>query len=313
MQKHAYLIIAHNRFEQLSLLISLLDDYRNDIFVLIDKKTVLTKQIKDMLLDSANDSKVLISHNESIYWGDYSQINAEMKLFELANKYGPYSYYHLISGQDLPIQDQDYIHAFFDRNPNKIFLTIASIDTFNKNKINRRVKYNYKFIKYYSHSNPHQLMRLFFKLLERINFFYQDLNGSATKRFKSLPKIGYASNWVSLNEDAVNYILNKQDEIYKIFKNSYLCDELFIPTMLLNLQKYKDMIFYKSPSHDEPNEFQGNLRYINWWDGSPYTWTDNDLDAIQKARELGHLFSRKFDLEKSPQIKKMILNICNKK
>jgi Core-2/I-Branching enzyme. len=196
-----------------------------------------------MLLDSANDSKVLISHNESIYWGDYSQINAEIKLFELANKYGPYSYYHLISGQDLPIQDQDYIHDFFDRNPNKIFLTIASIDTFNKNKINRRVKYNYKFIKYYSHSNPHQLMRLFFKLLERINFFYQDLNGSAAKRFKSLPKIGYASNWVSLNEDAVNYILNKQADIYKIFK-IHICAMNFLSQLCYSIFKNIEICFF---------------------------------------------------------------------
>lgn len=37
--KHAFLIIAHNNFEQLQLLVSLLDDVCNDIYVHIDKKT----------------------------------------------------------------------------------------------------------------------------------------------------------------------------------------------------------------------------------------------------------------------------------
>ena len=36
--KHAYLIMCHNNFEQLKLLLKLLDDERNDIYVHIDKK-----------------------------------------------------------------------------------------------------------------------------------------------------------------------------------------------------------------------------------------------------------------------------------
>ena len=36
--KHAFLIIAHNKFNQLQLLLNLLDDERNDIYVHIDKK-----------------------------------------------------------------------------------------------------------------------------------------------------------------------------------------------------------------------------------------------------------------------------------
>ena len=35
-KKHAYLIIAHNNWKQLSLLLSVLDDERNDIYIHID-------------------------------------------------------------------------------------------------------------------------------------------------------------------------------------------------------------------------------------------------------------------------------------
>ena len=39
MKKHAYLIMAYNNWDQLSLLISLIDDPRNDIFIHIDKRS----------------------------------------------------------------------------------------------------------------------------------------------------------------------------------------------------------------------------------------------------------------------------------
>lgn len=38
--RHAYLIIAHNEFEVLKLLIECLDDSRNDIYIHFDKKVV---------------------------------------------------------------------------------------------------------------------------------------------------------------------------------------------------------------------------------------------------------------------------------
>ena len=38
MDKHAYLIMAHNNFGILEKLLMLLDDQRNDIYIHIDKK-----------------------------------------------------------------------------------------------------------------------------------------------------------------------------------------------------------------------------------------------------------------------------------
>lgn len=39
--KHAYCIMAHGNWEQLQMLITALDDERNDIFLHIDKKALL--------------------------------------------------------------------------------------------------------------------------------------------------------------------------------------------------------------------------------------------------------------------------------
>ena len=65
------------------------------------------------------------------------------------------------------------------------------------------------------------------------------------------------------------------------------------------------------PTNDQPTDFQGNLRYINWWDGSPYTWTDSekDIEQLRYGKKQGHLFSRKFDLERYPGLKEKILEI----
>ena len=48
-------------------------------------------------------------------------------------------------------------------------------------------------------------------------------------------------------------------------------------------------------AYDRPEDRQGNLRYINWWTGSPRTWTSEDRAELREASERGYLFSRKFD------------------
>lgn len=45
------------------------------------------------------------------------------------------------------------------------------------------------------------------------------------------------------------------------------------------------------------NEFQGNLRYINWWSGPQYpkVWGTEDYNELAQAKEKGYIFARKFD------------------
>jgi len=310
MSKHAYLIIANGKFDQLEFLVKLLDDSRNDIYILIDKKLSITKKLRLKFNTAVQSSRLYLYNDSLITWGDYSQINAEMHLFKLANDNGPYSYYHLLSGQDLPLHSQDYIHNFYDNNPNKLFLTIPSNEIYIRGNIPKRVIYNYKFIHFYGRSKLNRYGKKVFKILEHINFKFQDLFGITYRKKKSLPKIEYASNWLSLNEEAISYLIKNKQQIYDIFHNAFLCDELFVPTILLQNSKFKDMVYLKSRVHDKPDEIQGNLHYINWWDGSPYTWTDNDIDKIKYARDLGHLFSRKFNLNNSPKIKELIIKLC---
>lgn len=155
---HAYLIIAHNNFEQLQLLINLLDDDRNDIFIHIDKK------VKELPLLTTNKSKLFILDKRiDVRWGDVSQLETEIILFETAIKHNHYEYYHLISGVDLPIKPNDYIHNFFNINKGKEFVGFSEVDS---EKLKWNVCYRHLLTKHYRQKNI--LMKVVFRITRAV-------------------------------------------------------------------------------------------------------------------------------------------------
>ena len=120
--KHAFLIIAHNELRILNILLTMLDDSRNDIYLHLDKKWKLNIQ---NLHYPQKAQLFLIEKRMDIRWGDISLIKLEFRLFRMAFANGPYLYYHLLSGVDLPIKSQDYIHEFFQKNYGKEFVGFA--------------------------------------------------------------------------------------------------------------------------------------------------------------------------------------------
>ncbi len=101
MEKHAYLIIAHTDWSLLKTLVSLLDYELNDIYIHIDAK-VPAKSIPHI---TCSRSKIYyLERRISVAWGDISVVEAEYLLFETAYNNRHYSYYHLLSGMDLPLK-----------------------------------------------------------------------------------------------------------------------------------------------------------------------------------------------------------------
>lgn len=56
---HAYLIIAHHHFNQLKLLLTLLDDERNDLFVHIDEKVKNKKSVRELCGAAVRKSRII--------------------------------------------------------------------------------------------------------------------------------------------------------------------------------------------------------------------------------------------------------------
>lgn len=309
MKKHAYLIMAHNNFEQLAYLVSLLDDYRNDIYIHIDKKSNFPELDKDKISSKSNNSKVIFTERENIYWGGVSQMKAEMILFKSANK-EQYEFYHLISGLDLPLKSQDYIHNFFSENSGKIFLTMMTLDG-DKENIDR-YKYYHLLERFTPRTIPGIVGKGLFKVYRKSEVLLQKILGIDRYKKNSVQAIKYAQ-WVSLPNYVVDLLVKEEDYLNRVFKYSFLCDEVFIAHLLQKHDLLKNL-YSDEVSYDRKEDFQGNLRYINWWDGNPYTWTDSEKDKLElaEASKKGYIFSRKFDINKYPKTKEVIKELVTK-
>ena len=164
MTKHAYLIMAYNNPNQLTKLLKLIDDPRNDIFLHIDSKSSLSPDSFSKCVDSSN---IYCVTQIPVYWADYSQVEAEYILLKAAlNSDASYSYYHLLSGMDLPIKTQDEIHAYFD-NTDKEYLGIVPIES---DYTRSHIKYDYSFLK-----SPKYRASLMWKVFGKISIKCQQL------------------------------------------------------------------------------------------------------------------------------------------
>lgn len=298
MKKHAYLIIAHKNFQQLQKLVSVLDDERNDLYILIDQKAA---DIQEKLF--VMKSNLYYLPQIPIYWGDYSLIQAEISLLESATL-KDYQYYHLISGLDLPLTSQDAIHHFFDQQKNRLFIT--NVATFSDNQLLERVRPHF-FRHHFRPVNP---------LAKKGFRFYRALEKRIMKLLRletlSAKELGVASNWCTLDHEFSCYVVKEKDWIRKHFKRAFCGDELFIPA-LVKKGKFENKLYDPLPIRNQPTDFQGNLRYINWWAGNPKTWLSEDLAELTQAKERGFLFSRKFDMEVDPLIIDKVIDQLNRK
>lgn len=284
MHKHAYLIIAHNQFELLETIIKMLDDERNDIYVHIDAK------VNDFDFEYFSKltvySKIIFTPRIKITWGDFSQVQSEMVLLKTAfqnqDSDNPYSYYHLISGVDLPIKSKDEIYNFFEQNYPAEFIHIAP-EAESKGAENR-IKYYHLFRK---------KRNMFHKIIAQIVLKTQKMLGINRLKGKDFV-VKKGTNWFSITNEFVKYILSKEDFVNKTFSNSYCCDEVFLQTILFN-SPFRDNLFIKEQGS---NQF-ACARLIDWNRGNPYIFTSDDFDEIISSPAL---FARKFDLQKDKEI-----------
>ncbi|HFI0253493.1 TPA: beta-1,6-N-acetylglucosaminyltransferase [Streptococcus suis] len=306
-RKHAYLIMVHHNFKQLLFLISLLDDVRNDIYLHIDKK--IDKEaytyIYNEIQKATFNSKIYFVDRIAVYWGHYSQIEAECSLFKASSSNYEYSYYHLISGDDLPLVSQDAIHQFFNQHPNKLFLKKAEITP----TIYERVAFPYIFPRITERTSKSLFFRICYRIFRKLEkSVYRILKVDCFKKFGL--ELGKASNWVSIDNRMVKIILENEELVKQIFEKSFCGDELFIPTLVNHYDLVEDVYYYEIVPN-AMGEFQGHLRYINWWDGNPYVWTDSEKDKSELllAKKNGHFFSRKFDCSRYPKSGEFVLKL----
>ena len=258
--KHAYLIYAHSNILLLSFLLKSIDDYRNDIYLHVDKKW---KEFDSKALDNVvKKSKFMIFRKFKVYWGHGSQIKAELFLFKKAYiNPTPYKYYHLLSGSDMCIKSQDYIHNFFEGR-NDIFLDYTNDINWIKNLNNR--------IGYFRFNNP-KIDNVFLRVQKKLRIRRKTLRS----------KLYGGANWCSLPDYCVKFLLIKT----KCMKLSRYLHGRFADEI------YKQDIIAKSPLYTNVSNL-GNLRHIDWNRGHPYVFDSADYAELKDSQ---CLFARKFD------------------
>jgi hypothetical protein len=203
------------------MLISRLDDPAVDLFIHFDKKV---KAIPHLEVENSN--LYILDDRIDVRWGTVSQIQCETALLEEAVKHGPYLYYHIISGVHLPLKPVDEIKAFFDSAGGSSVLTGLCQSTARQERLKVR-SYNF-FLRNYS--SPNAVVRNVSQFLWKGCLAAQRVLGIERNRGKFFYK---ASNWVSLTDEAVRYILSRKKEIMDTFRWSFCGDEYFVPSELM--------------------------------------------------------------------------------
>lgn len=269
MNKHAYLIIAHNQFEILKYLLKKLDFEYHDFYILIDKKCNFDKNEFNNIVKY---SKIYWVNRINVYWGDYSQVEAEIILLKEAIKQ-QYSFYHLLSGVDLPLKSANTIYEYFEQNQDTQFIEVVNEPT---DIFENRYKYYY-FLQKYSSSKILSFVNRCIVYIQKIIHF---------NRIDTSYNYAKGANWFSITNQLAKYVINKENEIKRLFKFGLCVDEVFLQTLLLS-------------SNDKFTYINNNLRFTIWDKehvSSPKILTIEDYDYICQSDAL---FARKFNIEKS--------------
>lgn len=278
--KHAYLILAHDEFGLLQTLISCLDDVRNDIYIHIDRKVKAMPELK-----AEKAGLQMLEERIDIRWGDVSMVEAEYALFEAAAARGSYRYYHLLSGVDLPLKSQDYIHHFFEEHDGKEFVgyTLTEMTP----EIAHRMQRWHLFPRHFSRR------RNAYSVVRALGLRFQETLGIRRNRDIDFKK---GSQWVSITDGLVRWLLEKKPWTLKTFSHTFVPDECFVQTLVW-------MSPLRNNLYDTREDGTGCMRAIGWRGSTLVDWSAADLDELAASQAL---FARKFNSSDPAFIQKIV-------
>jgi len=279
--------MTHKEPVQLERLLNRLSYPKFDLYVHLDKKI----NIRDFEYLENLPNVFFIKNRVRCNWGGFSFVRAITEsVREILSKETKYRYVNLLSAQDYPLKNNDYIYTFLKANHGKNFISFdeCSESEWWQQAKNRYEKYHFTDIKV---RGRYQIQRVVNCFLPKRNFpLHAKMYGSSN------------ASWWMLTTECLNYILNLVDKNKKIttfMRLTWGADEFFYPTLIMN-------------SEIQSSTINNNYRYIRWTSGSanPDILTINDLGMISKTC---CLFARKFDYGVDVAILDAIDDILNVK
>lgn len=282
LNKHAYLIIAHKDDLTFRTLIKLLDSKSHDLYIHMDKK--LENYDPEAIENRIKDSSVFHVERTDVTWGGYSQINAELLLLKEALENHDYSFFHLLSGEDLPLKKSDHIYNFFEQHPDKNFVSFQgpALDYDDSTKVR--------------HYHPFQ------DQIGRLDTYFEKFIYLTSRKTQELFKVNRnadiefqkGTNWFSITPSLASYVVKQERFIKETFKHTRCADEIFLHTLIHN-SEFKHTLYH--PDYD--GNLDGLMRLIDWDRGLPYTFRSSDFEELTTSP---YLFARKFDASVDKEI-----------
>lgn len=282
--KLAVLMLCHKDPVQTNMLLDLLDHEDIEIFVHVDKKSDMKKEIKG----GKNVHLLPDDQRVDIQWGKYSMVNATLNLMNEAADFGKFDQYVLLSGQDLPLVPAGEILKFLEENKGKNYVHLCESKHHLAGKNNSFDKRNE--IVY-----PEWLIQRDFthRLLQ---FLWVNISGGYNHTFQIFRRpqpegidFYFGSQWWCITSEFFDYILSylkDHPEYEEFYRSSAVPDESFFQTLLMN-----------SPCKDSQTNY---LHYVDWSQGNSSPKLLN-LEDVRTARNQGKLFARKFDRQADAQ------------
>lgn len=269
--KQAFLVIAHNNPEILRCQLELLDSADTAFYIHIDKHAVIDKE---KLRNAVKKSYIEFVPSKKIRWGQYSQIDCELRLLQAAVRHGGYDYYHLISGVDMPLHTVNEMASMLGATPNREYIHFDS--QIADDSVKDRVR--------------------FYHLFPGRKCWQKKIDGILVKlqRFLHVDRwkhvnlvIQKGANWFSITDSLAKSIIADQEKIHQYFSWSYCGDELFLQTYVYN-SVYRERL----ASQHFDNNYAMCLRKIDWERGNPYVFRTEDYQELCSSK---CFFARKFD------------------
>jgi len=288
--KHAYLILFHNQQDVTNRLISAIDDSRNDIYIHVDRKV-----LQQPVFRVQRAHLYFVENRIDVRWGDVSVVEAELELMKAAlQQRENYAYLHLISGVDMPLKSQDFIHSFFEQHKGKEFIGFSQYDY--RREVERKVQRYHLFAKAFrweptfSGFIKRSLRYVAIKFQELLN-----LKRNGHIEFKK------GTQWVSITPSFASFLVDKEEDIKTIYRNTFCADEI-----------YKQTLCWHSPFREKvynpEAEALGCMRMIGWEDGQLRDWEEKDYERLIHSN---FLFARKFNGDHIKVVNDILTHITN--
>ena len=206
----------------------------------------------------------MIENRVDVRWGDVSQIKAEYALYKSAFQEGQYAYYHLISGTHFPLKSNDDLHGWFNSCNGACVLRQVPLS---EEEIQMRFGLYHYFLKHLVSKNKvvnkayHLGWRMMLSIQKRLGI----------KRDTSFIK-GKASQWCSLNENAVKLLLLNEAASLKRFRRSFCCDEFFVQSVI--------------EGTGIPVAYDNRICYIEFRWTTPVKFSEEDFDKLMASDAL---------------------------